>query len=376
MNNDEKLKLLRDGENGIAKWNALRSKGDIGPHFYHFDLSGADLREAQFRGMTLADGNFSGANLTGACFANADLGGVRFMDADLSDADMTRTKMSSVWEESHLMAHTSSANFSGAKLRRADFFGADLSNCYLHDADVSESEVRYTTFGNLDLSRTRGLDSVIHYGPSTIGIDTIVNSRGRIPEVFLRGVGLSPLEVAIASLYNPELSDNDISDLVTTKIAAIRMCGPLYIGGVFISYSHLDAAFADKLCRHLGDEGASVWRDVHNLTAGQIHKQIDRAMRVQDIVVVILSKNSLASDWVWQEIEWARRKEKSENRDVLCPIALDDAWKTVEAEPVLMRQLRRYNILDFGAWKTKRFTSAFQKLADGLKLNYSGRMEL
>ena len=31
---------------------------------------------------------------------------------------------------------------------------------------------------------------MIHYGPSTIGIDTIYKSKGNIPEVFLRGRGV------------------------------------------------------------------------------------------------------------------------------------------------------------------------------------------
>jgi hypothetical protein len=30
----------------------------------------------------------------------------------------------------------------------------------------------------------------IHNGPSTIGIDTIYNSGGKIPEIFLRGAGV------------------------------------------------------------------------------------------------------------------------------------------------------------------------------------------
>jgi hypothetical protein len=31
---------------------------------------------------------------------------------------------------------------------------------------------------------------VRHWGPSTVGIDTLYRSQGNIPEVFLRGVGV------------------------------------------------------------------------------------------------------------------------------------------------------------------------------------------
>ena len=44
-------------------------------------------------------------------------------------------------------------------------------------------------FSDVDLSSVNGLDAMFHEGPSTIGIDTIHKSRGKIPEVFLRGCG-------------------------------------------------------------------------------------------------------------------------------------------------------------------------------------------
>src|SRR5262249_15015839 len=47
-----------------------------------------------------------------------------------------------------------------------------------------------TAFADVDLSQAKGLDIVQHVGPSTIGIDTIFLSKGKIPEVFLRGAGV------------------------------------------------------------------------------------------------------------------------------------------------------------------------------------------
>jgi hypothetical protein len=58
---------------------------------------------------------------------------------------------------------------------------------------------------------------------------------------------------------------------------------------------------------------------------------------------------------------------------VLCPIALDGTWKTVGVEPVLMRQLKQYNVLDFAGWKTRKFDEAFRKLVNGMKHNYESR---
>jgi len=42
----------------------------------------------------------------------------------------------------------------------------------------------------IDLSQSKGLESVKHIAPSSIGVDTLYKSQGKIPEEFLRGCGL------------------------------------------------------------------------------------------------------------------------------------------------------------------------------------------
>jgi hypothetical protein len=54
---------------------------------------------------------------------------------------------------------------------------ADLSG-----TDFTGATIGRSTFGDIDLSAVKGLDTVIHFGPSTIGIDTIYHSRGNMPE--------------------------------------------------------------------------------------------------------------------------------------------------------------------------------------------------
>ena len=106
------------------------------------------------------------------------------------------------------------------------------------------------------------------------------------------------------------------------------------------------------------------------MLAGDLQKQIGRAIRLNDVVLLVLSESSVESDWVEHELEQARRKEKEEGRDVLCPVALDDAWKAKVDGDVLWRQLKKKNILDFSQWKTKAFEKPFAKLLKGLKINY------
>ena len=58
-------------------------------------------------------------------------------------------------------------------------------------------------------------------------------------------------------------------------------------------------------------------------------------------------------------------------RDVLCPVALDDSWKDSRWPQRLMEQITEYNILDFSDWQNEGlFESTFRKLIDGLDLFY------
>lgn len=52
----------------------------------------------------------------------------------------------------------------------------------LREADLREAIIGWTTFANIDLSTVKGLETVKHLGPSTIGIDTVYLSSGNIPE--------------------------------------------------------------------------------------------------------------------------------------------------------------------------------------------------
>jgi hypothetical protein len=63
--------------------------------------------------------------------------------------------------------------------------------------------------------------------------------------------------------------------------------------------------------------------------------------------------------------------EKELKRDVLCPVALDDAWKDCKWPARLREQIMEYNILDFSKWKDEEeFEKMFRKLIDGLDLFY------
>jgi len=156
----------------------------------------------------------------------------------------------------------------------------------------------------------------------------------------------------------------------------LRAGQALQISPLFISYSHADSVFVDKVGSSLTQKGVRHWRDIHDMKAGRMEKQIDRAIRQNPTVLLVFSHNSLSSDWVEHEVRTARELEKDMGRDVLCPIALDDSWKSSYWPKRIMEQIMEYNILDFSEWKDDaKFEGMFRKLIDGLQLFYKEKVK-
>lgn len=74
-----------------------------------------------------------------------------------------------------------------SRIGQGELFKDALGSCY--EKHFEGANVSDTVFADLDFSSCAGLDSVRHYGPSTLGFDSIIRSKGSIPAAFLRGVG-------------------------------------------------------------------------------------------------------------------------------------------------------------------------------------------
>lgn len=75
---------------------------------------------------------------------------------------------------------------------------------------------------------------------------------------------------------------------------------------IFISYAHEDRLTVDSLARKLQAGGFGVWYD-RNLSGGaKWMKEIEDQIKQTDYLVVILSKNSIESEWIRDEAVFAR----------------------------------------------------------------------
>lgn len=95
----------------------------------------------------------------------------------------------------------------------ADFSEANLTGANLFRANFVGTKFGYTLLGSNDLREIAGLETVDHYGPSVVGIDTLQLSNGNISNRFLIGCGLSDLDIEYAKLYNPDLSNEEINEI-------------------------------------------------------------------------------------------------------------------------------------------------------------------
>jgi hypothetical protein len=308
MDREEAIKLLRGGREGVVEWNRRRESGEEIPN-----LSGADLRGAHLRGAHLR------ARLIGADLRGADLRGADLRRANLCEADLRE---------------------------------ADLSGAHLRGAHVSLAVCGNTIFGDLDLSGVMGINhSILHMGPSTVGIDTLFRSRGNISEKFLRGCGVPDTLIAyLPSILGPMDSIQSYS--------------------CFISYSTKDQEFAKRLHSRLQDKGLRVWFATIYMPGGtEIHEQIDEAIRLHGKLLLVLSPESMASNWVKVEIRKALTAEAREGRRKLFPIRLVDfetirAWECIDYDGTdLGVEVRSLNIGDFSNWMDHdSFDEAFERL--------------
>jgi uncharacterized protein YjbI with pentapeptide repeats len=301
------LDLLKQG---IKEWNKWRAENPISA----MDLSDANLSDLDLSHGDFRDTNLRGANLRDSNLHSALLDAVLLEDADLSGVNFTFT------------------NLCGGQVARANFYKARMFN---------------TSIVDIDLSEVKNLESVEHEGPSSIGIDTIYKSRGNIPEKFLRGCGV------------PE-------DFITYMRSLTGKAIEFY--SCFISYSGKDEAFAKRLYNDLQSEGVRCWFAPEDLKIGERFRvRIDESIRLYDKLLLVLSENSVASEWVEKEVETAFEKEREQGKIVLFPVRLDDA--VLEIKSGWTADVRRSrHIGDFRDWKSHdSYRKAFERLMRDLK---------
>lgn len=337
MANEEHIAILRKG---VQYWNTWRKanpdvKPDLGDrwdvespkgpqpyiHFNDLDLSMIDLSYTNLDGLDFHRTKFIGANLYEAVLGNAGL-----YDADFTNADLTGVEL--------YYASLEGARLSGAYLGGVFFYrswvdGTDFSGCRLYE----------TQFIDTDLSLAIGLDNCKMEGPCVLDTRTIQKSQ-KIPLKFLRGCGLPDVFID----YIPSLFDQ-----------------PIQFYSCFISYSHDDKLFAQRLHDQLQEKGIRCWLDEHKLLPGDdIYTEVDKAIKQRDKVLLCCSKSSLTSWWVDNEISTAfsreqkLMKERGQKIHILIPLNIDGFLFSNDCLNRKAPQIRERLSADFTNWETDK----------------------
>jgi len=337
MANQEHLDYLKQG---ISVWNEWREKNpDVLPDLRQVDLTGSDLSRGNFNDVNLNEAILDNTNLYKAKLRSAKLNSSSLCNANLVKADLNKAGLRN--------AILKNTNLSKSNLADAVFSGTDI-----HSADFSMAHLTGTVFNNVDLSTVDGLHTIRHFGPSVIDIATLHKSEGKIPEIFLRGCGIPDY---LIDFYSTPLKPQHAIEF----------------SSCFISYSTKDEEFAKKLHSRMQAEHLRVWFAPEDIKGGlKIFEQIEHAIQLHDKLLLVLSENSMKSEWVITEMRNARRVEINGKKRKLFPIRLVDfenikSWTCFDGESGkdLAIEIREYFIPDFSNWKDENaFEVAFERL--------------
>jgi TIR domain/Pentapeptide repeats (8 copies) len=366
MANPEHLAILAQG---VDVWNRWRdSMVGIRPDLSNADLSRKELVSINLDGADLHAANLSSADLTDAnlnetVFVSERIGqlGARPTDLKGTAYDGKRGLSIATWAANLTRADLRHARLGGAQLCGAVLSEADLRSCELirsnltdanlSNALLSEAQMGGTILANVDLSSVKGLEEVEHWGPSTIGIDTLFKSRCMISESFLLRAGVPDSLIRLM----PSL---------TVQNVTYHSC--------LIAYTEADDQFAKSLYKDLQKAGIRCWTWREDAPWGKaLMHSIDKALMDYDKLIVVCSEHSLNAQPVIREIERALQKEddiaKAGNEpEVSFPIRLDDfifsGWNHYRKADVTLK-----NVGDFRNWQDPtQYKQAFDRLVRDL----------
>ena len=132
-------------------------------------------------------------------------------------------------------------------------------------------------------------------------------------------------------LWNDYINDNYTSDNLKFIInlieylrkSQIKMSYHKSIPSVFISYSHKDRDLVDNICQALKEYDIDISLDIKDIGAGDsISRKVEEGIIKADYFLLVLSENSIKSQWVDIEYRAALNLSLRENKRII-PIVTD-----------------------------------------------------
>ncbi|MBI4297613.1 MAG: toll/interleukin-1 receptor domain-containing protein [Chloroflexi bacterium] len=361
MANPEHVEVVKQGREAIDRWRQAHPGGrlslrkaklsDIDLHLANLSgaqLSSADLFLTVLSRADLSNADLSRANLSSADLRGAELSRAELIGAELFAADLTGANLSG--------ANLSGANLGGANLSNANLSGASLIGAEMYGAILYQARCVRTTFYGVDLSQVRGLGRMQHFGPSSIDIDTLIESCRNAEGERILGIGAFFRDAGVPQALLEGLPG------ILAEIK-YRTC--------FIAYGEPDRAFAERLHDDLVSRRVSCWLYSMDATPGErAWPEIPRRRQEVEKLVVLCSAQALALDGVLKEVE----EQTDEDLDKMVPVSLDNLWKepgfkVMRGDRDLKPFLLERNYVDFSG--ASLYEKSLEQLLKGLERKQS-----
>ena len=406
MANELHLKLL---SLGAKTWNEWRSENqDQSPDLSSLDLTGMDLQgydlscsnliKSNLTCANLQDTNLSQALLNHSILSKSNLCGADLSSANLSDVIAEHTKMN---EAKLKNAYLSRSNFSFSEFYRVTatyiecrdtiFHGARFYHLHLSDSDLAKSSLEAATFIECELKRVNltesnlnmttfirsalidlNIDSTFFCFTSLIDsiINGLINSEKMYPlnEIYIDSNTIDK------SIHLPQkiINYSSFKKHSTTDEIDIDLSGT----DIFISYSQIDHIFVTKLVDDLKKLGANCWHGANDLNAGDnLRETIKDVINNCNYFLLVISNNSISSNWVSYEIKLAHEvKTRKEKSRLIVPISIvkqEDLknWEVIitQSGKNLAYDIKESYIEDFHEWQNDaKYKISLQKLTNSL----------
>jgi len=168
------------------------------------------------------------------------------------------------------------------------------------------------------------LDLVRKQGISALAVRANTNS-GDTKDQLLQQLAHQGIDVAEFA------SPSELKKLVTDWLLAVLkekhgICPEgVASGSVFLSHSSLDSMFVQRLAKDFTAYGIPVWYSGWEMNVGDsVRERIEQAIEESAWLVVVLSKQSVTSKWVKEELNGAFAKSIEQDFDFILPVLLED----------------------------------------------------
>ncbi len=148
-----------------------------------------------------------------------------------------------------------------------------------------------------------------------------------------------------------------------TEKQASRQGSIMSLPIVFLCHSSNDKPFVRTLAERLRSDRIDIWLDELEISVGEsIHEKVNEGLKTSDFFVVVLSRASVRSRWVREELSSASSMEKYDKAGVfVLPLLLEDC-----DVPPLLRDRKYAAFID-------SFESGYHDLLDAIRHHFRRR---